>query len=396
MILVDKPYISDFLRATISKYGFPVVKTEVARELGFNEGSHLLDVEDAIRHALSTENLQIYTTSENSIGWIAKHLSGTDLPAKIDLFKDKAKFRNLLEPLYPDFYFRTVQLNELDRLDIGDLPRPFIIKPTVGFFSLGVYKVTDAGEWERTKASIRKDAAGVANVFPKEVLDTAAFIIEECIEGTEYAIDAYYDAAGEPVILTILKHIFASKADVSDRVYISSKAIIEGHIDQFSAFLSGIGRLASIRNFPVHVEVRLDERGNLSPIEVNPMRFGGWCTTADMTYHAYGFNPYAYYFSQKRPDWSQILEDKTGNIYSIIVLDNTTGLDANQITAFDYDRLLTHFEKPLELRRIDYTQYPVFGFLFAETREENFAELEHILASNLREFVRIASPDGAS
>ncbi len=109
MILVDKPYISDFLRATISKYGFPVVKTKDARELGFNEGSHLLDVEDAIRYALSTKNPQIYTTSENSIGWIAKHLSGTDLPAKIDLFKDKAKFRNLLEPLYPDFYFRTVQ-----------------------------------------------------------------------------------------------------------------------------------------------------------------------------------------------------------------------------------------------------------------------------------------------
>jgi len=43
------------------------------------------------------------------------------------------------------------------------------------------------------------------------------------------------------------------------------------------------------------------------------------------------------------------------------------------------------------LRKIDYREYPVYGFLFAETREENFAEIEAILKSDLREFITVAA-----
>lgn len=117
------------------------------------------------------------------------------------------------------------------------------------------------------------------------------------------------------------------------------------------------------------------------------MRFGGWCTTADMTYFAYDFNPYLYFLRGKRPNWPAILKDKAGKLYSIIILDNSTGLEAKQIAAFDYERILATLEKPLELRPIDYHQFLVFGFVFAETRAENFAELRAILKSNLSEFV---------
>ena len=60
---------------------------------------------------------------------------------------------------------------------------------------------------------------------------------------------------------------------------------------------------------------------------------------------------------------------------------------AADIKAFDYEQLLTRFEKPLELRKINYGEYPVFGFLFAETRSGNMAELEYILQSDLKEFI---------
>jgi len=41
------------------------------------------------------------------------------------------------------------------------------------------------------------------------------------------------------------------------------------------------------------------------------------------------------------------------------------------------------------LRKIDYKTYPVFGFVFTETREEDFSEIEEILKSDLREFVTV-------
>ena len=395
MIFVDKPFVSDFLKETIRKNAFPVVKTEIARELGFNNGPNMLDEEDAIQKAESSENISIYTTSENSIGWIARHLSSTDLPEKIDLFKDKAKFRTLTKPMYPDFYFMKVHLDELENLSVENIPMPFIIKPAVGFFSMAVHKVSDPGEWEQTKKAIKSEILSVKDLYPMEVLNTTSFIIEQCIEGEEFAVDAYFNAAGEPVILNIYQHMFSSSEDVSDRIYISSKEIIESNIDQFSVFLKETGKLAKVRNFPVHAEIRRDHTGSVLPIEINPMRFGGWCTTPDMTYFAYGFNSYVYYFSQKRPDWDQILKNKQGKLYSIIVLDNSTGIEENRITAFDYDMLLSNFEKPLELRKINYKEYPVFGFLFTETKEENFSELERILKSDLREFITVNAENKA-
>ncbi len=141
-------------------------------------------------------------------------------------------------------------------------------------------------------------------------------------------------------------------------------------------------------NFPAHVEIRRTDEGEIVPIEVNPLRFGGWCTTADMTAAAYGFNPYVYYFKNKKPDWDEILSTRAGKHYSLVVLDNSTGYEGRNIAKFDYDALLATFENPLELRKIDYREFPVFGFLFLETREESFGELERVLKSDLREFVK--------
>jgi len=117
------------------------------------------------------------------------------------------------------------------------------------------------------------------------------------------------------------------------------------------------------------------------------LRFGGWCTSADLTYHAYDFNPYLYCHEQKAPDWENILNEKDNSLNSIIVLNNSTGVDVEKIAAFDYDALLTRFENPLELRKADYKEYLIFGFLFTETPVESYAELSFILNSDLKEFI---------
>jgi hypothetical protein len=387
MIFVDKPFVSDFFKKTIADNEYPVVLTDMAKALGFGDSRNEIDEASAVKEILGSNNLRLYSTSENAIGWIAEHLSATRLPGDIELFKDKARFRSLIKPLFPDFYFQEVSMEALENLSAEDLPMPFIIKPTTGFFSMGVYKVSALEEWRQVKRALRAEIRSVAALYPKEVLDTTMVIIEQCIEGEEFAVDAYYDADGNPVIVGIYQHIFSSAEDVSDRVYMTSKDIVEANLDPFAKFLKDIGNLAKVKNFPVHVEIRRDHSGSIVPIEINPMRFGGWCSTADMTYLAYGFNPYACYLSQKRPNWKEALENQNGKLYSIVVLDNSTGVDARDIDAFDYERLLSRFEHPLELRKTDYKEYPVFGFLFAETSQSNVGELERILRSDLKEFI---------
>ncbi len=387
MFFVDKPYVSDFLKKTLVDNKIPVVNTKITKDLNLYAGTNLISENEAIEIIKKSKYPIVYTTSENSIGWISKYLSFCNLPKKIEIFKDKAKFRKLTKSIFPNFYFREVYAKELNKIDFNELPLPFIIKPTVGFFSMGVYKINNIKEYNCAIDSITSQINQAKNIYPKEVLDTNSFIIEECINGEEFAIDAYFNSDKEVVILGIFKHLFSSDGDVGDRVYISSKNIIEKNIEEFTDFIEQIGKIADVKNFPIHVELRRDNNGALLPIEVNPMRFGGWCSTADVTFLAYGFNPYVYYYLQKKPNWSEVLKDKKGKIFSIIVLDNSTGINVNEIVSFDYEKLLLNFEKPLELRKIDYKKYPVFGFLFAQTRENNLIELEKILNSDLTEFV---------
>jgi hypothetical protein len=244
-------------------------------------------------------------------------------------------------------------------------------------------------EWQKTQGLIRKEMQQVKGLYPCSVMGNEDFIIEQNIMGDEFAVDAYINDQGQAVVLNILKHTFASDADVSDRIYSTSKEIIENNLQAFTDFTQKLADLGKLKNFPMHIELRRQDNGELLPIEVNPMRFGGWCTTADMAFYAYGFNQYIYYYNQQKPDWSKLLEGKDDKLYSIIVLDNSSGKNADQIKCFDFDKVLKDFENVLESRIIDYRSYPLFGFLFVETDKNNTRELNNILQSDLNEYIQI-------
>lgn len=389
MFILEGPFVSELLKETVIKQQIPILETKYSKSL-IKEDEGIFIAPDEIFELLSlVNNPMIYSNSENAYSWIYKYLDQTIFAKQIDLLKNKVKFRELLQGEYPNLYFSEVKYNELDQLDVSKLPYPFIIKPSVGFFSLGVYKVNEASEWQETKATITKEVETIKSVYPKEVLDISTFIIEENIEGTEYAFDAYYDEKGEPVLLSLLEHTFSSGDDVTDRVYTSSKIIIEENLEKFTDFMRMLGKHSGLKNFPLHTEVRVNNKGEIIPIEVNPMRFGGWCTTADFTYYAFGFNPYEYLHSQKKPDWEKILKGKEGKTYSNIVLTNTTGTPSKDIKSFDYDALLKKFSNPLELRKSDFKNFLIFGFLFTETDKENLAEIDWILNADLKEFITV-------
>ena len=387
LLLVDHPYVSEFLRSTIIDHQLPLVLTQAAQELGFETSSSTLDEPQAIDLAQTSEDLRIYTSSENAISWIAEHLNEIELPELVDTFKNKAKFRQATAPLYPDFFSKELELDELDLLDVSELPSPFIIKPTVGFFSVGVYKVNTPEDWSDVKHAIKNEITSARGMYPEQVLGTTSFLIEQCIEGEEFALDAFYDSDGQPVILSIWKRRFASDTDTGDRLYTSSKQIILKHLKAFTECLLEVGKLTNARNIPIHVELRQDEAGRILPIEFNPLRFGGWCTTADITHYAYQFNPYLYYFNHQQPDWDVILDGKDDVSYHLVVLDNTTGVDKSKVKSFDYDGLVKKFTNPLEVRPIDFNSYDAFGFVFIETSSNETQELEYILNSDLTNYI---------
>ncbi len=74
MFFVDKPYVSDFFKKTVRDNKIPVVGTEAAKQLDLYDNTTMISEARAIEMVRSSEHPPIYTTSENAIGWISKHL----------------------------------------------------------------------------------------------------------------------------------------------------------------------------------------------------------------------------------------------------------------------------------------------------------------------------------
>ena len=386
MIILDHPYVSEFLIDTAAEMQIPVLKNEMAAEISTEKKLRLLEKAEFIELIKEKGKFSLYSNSENSLGWISENLGFTGLPEKIELFKNKIKFRELLERIYPDFYFQGVEFEKLDEIRVEEIKKPFIIKPAVGFFSLGVHKVSTNEEWDSVLRSIKTELEEIRGIYPVQVLDAGKFIIEEHIEGEEFAVDAYFNRAGKPVVLNILKHIFSSENDVSDRVYFTSKAVMETCREAVEDLLKEIGKLAGLKNFPLHIELRIGNDRRIQPIEVNPMRFAGWCTT-DIAHFAYGINTYRYFLEQLEPDWDRLLKGREGKNFCLVMLNRPVDLNLKDVKAFDYEKLLSDFENPLELRKVNHEEYGFFGYMFTETRDSNWGEIERILKSDLKEYI---------
>lgn len=385
MYLIDKPYISNFLSETIKENKYKIIATKVAKELINDNSLEWVDENDAITEISTNPNTALYSNSENALSWLEQNFGENDMVKNIKMLKDKLRFRELIKDIFPDFYFKKISLNEIQNYPLDNLPFPFVIKPSIGFFSIGVHIVENENDWEKAKMELRPK--NLESIFPQSVLDTTNFIIEEFIHGEEYAIDYYHNDKGEVVILNVLHHLFSSGTDTSDRVYSTSKEIVYQYKTEFELFLSKIGERLNLKNFPAHAEVRIDKNGKIVPIEINPLRFGGWCTTGDLLGVTLGFNSYKCFFDNEKPDWENIFSNKEDKKYSIIVLDNNSGIAPSEIKAFDYSRLAEDFENSILVRKFDINQYPVFGFVFTETSSFNQMELNEILISDLKKYI---------
>ena len=385
MLLLDKPYVSELVMNSIRQGLFPAFDTGHVLQEG---EPGLLSEKDAVERFTGKPGERIHTISENSISWIESRPGNEGLKEKIRLFKNKHAFRELTADLYPGLFYKKVRIDQLQQLDTSDLPFPHILKPNVGFFSMGIHKINQHDEWGPACLKIQAEIDHIQGIYPKAVLDTAEFIIEEIIHGEEYAIDAYFGSGGDPVLVGVMHHLFGDENDVSDRVYLTSAGIINRHKDLFMDFLHKIGKRAGLKNFSLHAEVRIDKQGNIIPVEINPLRFGAWCTSADLMHFAFGLNPYHLYLNNIVPDWGKITQNRPEDVFAIIILDNSTGIPGENITSFNYDKASRMFSNVLELRQVDYKKYPIFGILFIQTGPDNFDEIHHILHDDLKIFVK--------
>jgi hypothetical protein len=386
MYILEAPYVSTILARSAETAGRPVLATAVAEEALAASDVNLLDDAAFAAHFRQTPGARLYTNSENALDWVCRYLADTDLPAAIDRLKDKVAFRRLLADLDPATRFAEVHLSALDAFDPAAVGYPFVIKPAAGFFSLGVHRVEESSDWPRTKENLKVDAERYARVYPRRVLELDRLVAESVIEGDEFAVDAYFDAQGRPVVVGILEHPFASGADVSDRVYRTGAETIRRWREPFEDYLHELGRRAGLRNFPLHIELRVNGDGAIRPIEANPLRFGGWCA-GDIGHYAWGFDPYHVFLEDHRPDWDRLLVERDEWTTALVAADLPPDVDRRHFEV-DYEAFADRFTDLLELRPLRDPRQPVFAFAYLRVPADDPSELEEILHADLREYLR--------
>jgi len=387
MIIVAKPYVSPLLAETLSNWNIPVLLAEEV-EIPAEGPLRILSPEDFRTRYLDGRQ-PLLTNSENAQGVLERWFADHPLVQTVSIFKDKARFRRWLADVFPRFYYREVSLEDLQEMDKDAIPFPVIVKPAVGYASLGVYRVAEPDAWDSVIQRIERDMEEARALYPAAVLNTGRFIVEEWIAGEEYAIDCYYAADGQPVVLGLYKRMFAHAGDTSDRIYFTGKQVIREALDKVHAFLAEIGAKGQFSLVPLHVEVRITPKGDVVPIEVNPLRFAG-IGTADLGYYALGINVYDHFFRQTRPDWEAIVQNLDDAVYSFFCAELPVTLNATRIERIDEAALRSHFREILVYR--DMLAYDPTTFAVLFYRSENMEENERLLQLDLTQFVRVKAP----
>jgi CRP-like cAMP-binding protein/effector-binding domain-containing protein len=256
---------------------------------------------------------KLVITSENVLDSVLRRLDDPNRAALIDALKNKHRCREMMAAHYPNFFFRKIALADLADLTLPP-GRKVVIKPNRGYFATAI-KIVDAdADLAAVTKEIETEVARNSAVFAKTVLSDADVIIEEFIEGEEYAVDMYYDGNGRPVIMNIYHHPIPDNPDYLHALYYTSKPVFDLLYDDLIAWFEELNTTLKATSFPIHAEFRLTDAG-IVPIELNPLRYGG-DGLIDLAYHAFGLNPYEAYFKDFAPDWDAIWNGRERKIYT--------------------------------------------------------------------------------
>lgn len=382
MVILEEPYASPLLVEWLASSQHPVLDNDFARSLQVSQPLNLVGAKECARRLSSGE--RVYTSSENALSWICDNVDNAELVRVIELLKDKAALRELLSPLNPDLHFKVLPRKALRDVAVEDLSLPVILKPAVGFCSMGVYAIESSDDWNRALADMEASESVWNERYPESVVDASDCIIESLIEGVEYAVDMYYDAEGKARVLNVLRHDFAGPEDTGDRMYVTSRDIVLQVVPLIERWLDDANDYIGARNFPAHVEVRVKD-GAVAPIEFNPLRFAGFGGT-DVAYLGWGLRTYAAYLQDEAVDFDSMTASAAGKVYSMSLLNPAPSADLRR--PFDYEAFEARFSNVLAFHHFDVNVTGSYGFLFLETDASSAAELDFLLHSDLTEFLR--------
>ena len=323
---------------------------------------------------------KVIIATETVLDEALKKLDDEEKKELISRLKNKVACRQMLTSIFPDFFFREIPVRELPKIEL-DPRQKYFVKPIKGYWGSAAFPIDGETDRGALMHEIEAQLTKRTHIFSEEVVSKDRLIVEEFLEGEEYAVDMFFNESGQPVITNVCHHPLPKKRDYLHVVYYTSYEVYRNLYPKFIEFFQALNQSLQARSLPIHGEFKL-HKGKLTPVELNPLRFGS-DGFADLSFHAFGFNPFLYFAENRAPDWEALWKGREEKIFAFYLGYNGSDLDTGHYRP-DFRNFRRLFSNILCDMAMNYQDTLAFSIMYIE--EDSLERIHELLEVEFNEY----------
>ena len=323
---------------------------------------------------------KIIISTETVLDDVLQRLDDPEKKELISTLKNKVECRRMLSGLFPNFFFKEISIPDLATLELDPNERYFV-KPIKGYWGSAAYPLDSNTDRQGLVNEITRQLDIRTNIFSDQVVAKDRLIVEEFIDGEEYAVDMFFNEDGKPIITNICFHPLPKKLEYLHVVYYTSYDVFHKLYDNLFTFFTELNKTLDARNIPIHGEFKL-HKGKLTPVELNPLRFGS-DGFADLCFHAFGFNPFLCFAQNCAPDWDEVWEGREEKVYAFYLGYNGSDMDVSKYRP-DFRNFRKLFSNILADTAMNYQSTLAFSVMYIE--ENSLDRINELLEVEFNEY----------
>jgi hypothetical protein len=323
---------------------------------------------------------KVIIATETVLDEVLKKIDDEEKKAMISRLKNKVACRQMLTAIFPNFFFREIPVQGLPGIEL-DPKEKYFVKPIKGYWGSAAFPLDGQTDRLALMHEIEAQLTKRTHIFSEEVVSKDRLIVEEFLEGEEYAVDMFFNESGQPVITNVCHHPLPKKRDYLHVVYYTSYEVYRNIYPKFIEFFQALNQSLQARSLPIHGEFKL-HKGKLTPVELNPLRFGS-DGFADLSFHAFGFNPFLYFAENRAPDWEALWKGREEKIFAFYLGYNGTDLDTGRYRP-DFLNFRRLFSNILCDMAMNYQDTLAFSIMYIE--EDSLERIHELLEVEFNEY----------
>lgn len=274
---------------------------------------------------------------------------------------------------------------------------PFVVKPNLGYASVGVSVVRNVDEFEERVRSIRKmNRFFLGNTFRAV---PSAVLCESLLEGPEFAVDSI-TVGGITRVFGIFSRTFAAKYDFQDHILVLDPSLDHALRKQIENCVVNHLNLAGYTDGPSHTEIRLHKDTGIPVVLECALRVGAGGCMGAIIERATGFAHNAWAVRSQLRDISPVEWDSLPEVlpyrYGLFfVPDGGAGGVIKCLNGQDFLKqqpniFYSLFHKKVGERLVPYPKgpdYPAVVLALADDRVQLNKTIEHLKAEVTVDYV---------